>query len=289
MLTMDREGGVRAVLVTGAAKGIGRACVERLVGGGHRVYAGVRSDRDADMLRALSDRVTPLFLDVTDAAQVRLAAEQVRATLGSDTFAGVVNNAGVAVAGPLEFLPIEEMRRQFEINVIGQVAVTQALLPLIRESRGRVVNIGSVAGRSALPFMGPYSASKFALEALTDALRVELAGWGIHVTIVEPGVIATPIWDTSVNAARRMTERMPPRFFEYYGRIVDALQKKALNGTAGGLPPDHVARVVEHALFATRPKTRYVVGSKARMRIMVEKLPDRWRDRLIRKQLAKLG
>lgn len=277
-----------AVLVTGAAKGIGHACVERLAGGGHRVYAGVRKPEDAEKLRTISTAITPVMLEVTDPASIEAAVRQIRDTLGADRLIGVVNNAGIAVAGPLEFLPISELRRQLEVNVIGQVAVTQALLPLLREGRGRIVNIGSVAGRSALPFMGPYSASKFALEAITDAMRVELMGWGIHVVIVEPGVIATPIWDTSVNAARQMIDRMPPRFFDYYGRIVDALQKKALEGTVGGLPPDAVARVVEQALLATKPKTRYVVGRSARLRIMVEALPDRWRDRLIRKQLEKL-
>lgn len=278
-----------AILVTGAAKGIGHACVERLARAGHHVYTGVRRTEDGEALQnTVPGRISPVLLDVTNAEQIAGAVEQIRATIGDDPFAGIVNNAGIAVAGPLEFLPIDELRRQLEVNVIGQVAVTQALMPLIRRSHGRIVNIGSVAGRSAMPFMGPYSASKFALEAITDALRVELMNWNIHVSIIEPGVIATPIWDTSVNAALKMMERMPPQLIEYYGPVLNALQKRALGGTVGGLPPDNVARVVEHALFAAKPKTRYVVGRSARLRLVVEQLPDRMRDRLIHNRLRKL-
>ena len=277
-----------AVLVTGAAKGIGHACVERLVRR-FRVYAGVRRSEDGDALRAqFGPDVVPVMLEVTDAAAVGAAAEFIRSDLAEVKLAGIVNNAGLAVAGPLEFLPLDELRRQFEVNVIGQVAVIQAMLPMLRESRGRIVNMGSIAGKSALPMTGPYSASKFALEAITDSLRVELLPFGVDVIIIEPGVIATPIWQTSIAAADQVMKRLPPQAFEYYGHIMERVRARALNGDIGGLPADSVARVVEHALTATSPNTRYMVGRDAKLRALLGHLPDRWRDRLIARQLSRI-
>lgn len=277
-----------AVLITGAAKGIGNACVQRLVRR-FRVYAGVRRSEDGEVLRAeLGDDVVPVRLEVTDADAIAAAATFIRSDLGDLPLAGIVNNAGLAVAGPLEFLPLDELRRQLEVNVIGQVAVTQAMLPLLRSSRGRIVNMGSIAGKSAMPMTGPYSASKFALEAITDSLRVELMPFGVDVIIIEPGVIATPIWQTSIEAADVVMKRLPPKAFEYYGHIMERVRARALNGDIGGLPADSVARVVEHALTADRPRTRYMVGRDAKLRALLNRLPDRWRDRLIARQLAKI-
>ena len=278
----------QAVLVTGAGKGIGAAITERLAGLGMLVFAGVRSDEDVQRWQAhASGRVHPVRLEVTDEASIRDAVQELRAALQGKQLAGVVNNAGIAVAGPLEFLPVSELRRQLEVNVIGQIAVTQAVLPLLRESRGRVINIGSIAGRSALPLTGPYSASKFAMEALTDSMRVELMPAGVDVIIIEPGVIATPIWDTSLKLGERLLSEMPKAAFEYYGGVIEAVKKRAMKGT-GGLPPSVVADVVVHALTARKPKTRYLIGRDARIRAMLQKLPDRVRDRLIARQLAKL-
>ena len=278
----------QAVLVTGAGKGIGEATTERLAGLGMQVFAGVRSPADADRWRAhASGRVHPLRLEVTDDACIADATAELRAVLGAKSLIGVVNNAGIAVAGPLEFLPIRELRRQLDVNVIGQIAVTQAMLPLLRQSRGRVINIGSIAGRSALPLTGAYAASKFALEALTDALRVELIPAGIDVIIIEPGVIATPIWDTSLKLGDDLLADMPPQAFEYYGRVIEAVKKRASRGI-NGLPPSAVADVVVDALTARRPKTRYLVGRDARLRAVFQKLPDRMRDRIIARRLAKL-
>jgi NAD(P)-dependent dehydrogenase (short-subunit alcohol dehydrogenase family) len=277
-----------AVLVTGAAKGIGEACVLRLAQHGHQVFAGVRRAQDGAALRARAAGIVPVLLDVTDASQIAAAATLLEQQTGQRGLAGVVNNAGIAVAGPLEFLPLSELRKQFEVNVIGQLAVTQALLPLLRKARGRVVNIGSVSGRSALPMTGAYAASKHALEALSDALRVELMPWGLHVALVEPGVIATPIWQTSIAAAEHTMEGLPARGLEYYGAILDALKENVGSNAQSGLPPDRVARVVQHALFSPRPHTRYVVGRDARLRLLLEKLPDRWRDHLIRRRLDRM-
>ena len=279
---------MHSILVTGAAKGIGHACVTRLALAGHRVFAGVRTPADGEALRTeLGPGVEPVVLDVTNADQVADAARFITDRAGGQLH-GLVNNAGIAVAGPLEFLPVSELRRQLEVNVIGQIAVTQAMLPMIRPVHGRIVFIGSISGRSALPMTGPYSASKFALEALTDSLRVELMDWGIDVVIVEPGVIATPIWETSIAAAERLQATMPAKAMEYYGRIINAVKQRATGGTMRGLPPDHVAKVVEHALFDAKPRTRYVVGKDARLRLLVQKLPDRWRDKVIARQLRKL-
>lgn len=279
----------QAVLVTGAAKGIGRACVLRLARSGYRVYAGVRNPADeADLIAEAGARVRAVLLDVTNDAAVQRAAAFITSDLQGRTLRGIVNNAGIAVAGPLEFLPIAELRRQFDVNVLGQLAVAQAMLPLLRASHGRIINIGSVAGRSAMPLTGPYSASKFALEAISDALRVELLPAGVDVVLVEPGMIATPIWRTSISAADRLVGSLPPEVDRYYGRVIRAVRQRASTGDIKGLPADAVARVVEKALTAKHPKTRYVVGRDARLRLLLEKLPDRWRDRVIARRLAKL-
>jgi NAD(P)-dependent dehydrogenase (short-subunit alcohol dehydrogenase family) len=279
----------KTVLITGASKGIGRACALRLHRLGMRVLAGVRSERDGEALRAAtSDLLVPLRLDVTSEDDIAAAASRVDALTGGEGLHGLVNNAGVAVAGPLEFLPPAELRRQLEINVVGQVAVTQALLPAIRRARGRIVLIGSVSGRSALPFTGAYAASKHALEAVADALRVELRPSGIDVVIVEPGVIATPIWATSIETGMRLRAAMPPELERLYGARLDGIRRRAERGM-GGLPPDVVARAVEHALTSRRPRTRYLVGRDARLRVALRLLlPDRWRDALIERALARL-
>src|SRR4051794_1580811 len=183
------------VLVTGASTGIGEACALHLDHLGWRVFAGVRRDEDGERLRRqATDRLTPVRLDVTDEAEVGNALGSIADLVGDDGLAGLVNNAGVARGGPIEFLPLDEWRDQFEVNVFGQLAVTKAALPLVRQTRGRIVFIGSIAGRVAAPLVGPYSASKHAIEAIGATLREELTPWGIEVSVVEPGVIKTPIW-----------------------------------------------------------------------------------------------
>ena len=270
---------VRRAFVTGASTGIGRAAVERLVAGGWHVFASVRKAADAATLAgACGDRVTPLLFDVTDLPAVRAAGAQVVEQCGADGLAAIVNNAGMAVAGPLEFLPPEELRHQLDVNVVGQVAVTQAVMPALRKARGRIVMIGSIAGRSALPFTGAYSASKFALEAITDAWRIELAPWGIDVVVIEPGAIATPIWETGTKYAQRVLERVSPEVTEYYGPALEGMKRRAARGISG-LPADDVAKVIERALTARRPRTRYLIS--ARKRLWLERLPTRLRDRLV--------
>ena len=186
---------MKSVVITGASTGIGRACTLYLDELGWRVFAGVRKAVDGDALRDLaSDRLVPLILDVADEAGVARAADEVAAVVGDDGLHGLVNNAGIAVGGPLEFVPLEDVRRQFEVNVFGLLRTTQAMLSMIRAARGRVVNVSSQGGKVAAPYFGPYCASKFAVEAMSDSLRRELKPWGLHVSVVEPGAIDTAIW-----------------------------------------------------------------------------------------------
>jgi NAD(P)-dependent dehydrogenase (short-subunit alcohol dehydrogenase family) len=256
---------VKTALVTGASTGIGEATAKRLSARGWRVLAGVRKPGDAP---AGTEEV---LLDVTDAEAISAAAERV------DRLDGLVDNAGIAIAAPLEKLPVDELRRQLEVNVVGQVAVTQAFLPALRAGRGRIVLMGSIAGRSALPFLGAYAMSKHALEAMADALRVELAPDGIRVAIVEPGTIATPIWTKPQTVADTLDEEAMAR----YGKRIEAMRAKAAERAARGASADRVAAAVEHALTTERPKTRYLVGRDAKLRAAIEKLPDRTRDRVI--------
>ena len=270
----------RSVLITGASKGIGRATTLRLARAGWRVFAGVRSEQDGQSLQSEHDGIAPVMLDVTNAGQIADAAAHIGAQTGG-TLHGVVNNAGIAIAGPLEHLPPDELRRQLDVNVIGQVAVTQSVLPLLRRARGRIVFVGSISGRSSLPFTGPYAASKHGLEAIADAWRVELMPLGVDVVLIQPGVIATPIWETSIAAGDRMLAAAPPSLHDDYGQRLAALRKHAERGNEG-LDADVVARAIEDALTASSPKTRYLIGNDARLRLWLQRLlPGRMRDRLI--------
>jgi NAD(P)-dependent dehydrogenase (short-subunit alcohol dehydrogenase family) len=270
-----------AVLVTGASTGIGRATALRLHSRGFTVFAGVRKAEDGAALQAAaSDRLVPLIIDVTKAATITKAASAIAKS--GIPLVGLVNNAGIAAAAPLEFVPIDELRNQLEVNVVGQIAVTQAMIPMLRAAQGRIVNITSIGGLIAGPMLGPYHASKYALEALTDTLRIELSPWGIQVAAVEPGQIATPIWSSAASRADRMLESMPAEAAELYGRGMAGARASAKNAEASGASPEKVADAVEHALTAKRPKTRYLVGSDAKaIARVVRHLPDRTRDRLM--------
>ena len=216
-----------------------------------------------------------LVFDVSDPVGVGHAATQV------EELDALVANAGVAVAGPLEALPPDELTRQLDVNVVGQLRCLQAFLPALRKRRGRVVLMGSIAGQSALPFLGAYAMSKFALEAMADSLRVELAPEGMQVAIVEPGTIATPIW----TKPQRNAETLTPEQLERYGPRIAQFREKAAARSSKGVSPDEVSRVVEHALTSDRPKTRYLVGPDAKRRARVQRLPDRLRDRMLQKFL----
>ena len=273
------------VFITGTSSGIGEATARHLASLGFNVFAGVRKQEDAE--RIAGPRVEAVIVDVVDNDSVAAAVEQIGAAVGNAGLAGLVNNAGIAVAGPLEFLPIEEFQRQLEVNVTGVVRTTQAMLPLIRKARGRIVNMSSIGGRVALPMVAPYNASKFALEGLSDALRRELRPWGIHVALIEPGAVATPIWAKSEAAAEEIERDAPPEARELYGEVMDAIRKESDKNKTEGVPPQEVAEAVAHALTASKPKTRYLVGRDAKMRAPIAAvLPDRVMDAAIGRALG---
>jgi NAD(P)-dependent dehydrogenase (short-subunit alcohol dehydrogenase family) len=276
-----------AVVITGASTGIGHASALHLASLGFQVFAGVRRDDDAERLRAAGDGgIEPLRIDVTDQASIDAAAQRAREATGGRV-AGLVNNAGIAVPGPLEHLPIDEFRRQIEVNLTGQVAVTQAFLPMLRAARGRIVNIGSIGGRVALPLLGPYAASKHAMEGLTDSLRRELAPSGIEVSIVRPGPIKTEIWERGNAKADELLDRMPEAE-EHYGPAIAAARAGAEQRMREAIPPREVAEVVAHALTADKPRTRYLVGPRTRaMALLSTVLPDRTFDGVIRRFQAR--
>jgi NAD(P)-dependent dehydrogenase (short-subunit alcohol dehydrogenase family) len=276
------------VVVTGASSGIGRASALHLDELGFTVFAGVRKDADAESLRSQgSERLEPLSIDVADEGSVTDAAARVSEAVGERGLAALVNNAGISVVGPLEFLPLEELRRQLEVNLVGQVAVTQALLPELRKAKGRIVFISSIGGRLSSPFMTPYHASKWAIEATADALRLELKPWEIDVALVEPGSIDTRIWDKGQAQADEIESGMGERGRELYGRQIAAAREAARRTAADGIPPERVAEVVGRALTADRPRTRYLVGTDAKVAARVRRLlPDRVFDRLLARQLG---
>ena len=272
-----------AVVVSGASTGIGKATALHLDSLGLRVFAGVRRDEDGEALRRdSSDRLTPVRLDVTNADEVAAVARQVGEAVQDSRLAGIVNNAGIAVAGPIEFVPLDQWRTQLEINVLGVVSMVQAFAPLLRESRGRIVTTGSLGGRLAQPMAAPYCASKHALEAISDALRLELRPWGISVSLIQPGAVKTPIWDKGLRAGADLLNSAPPQVRSLYGAAVDIATKMAIHENETGVDPIQVARAVEHALLSAHPRTRYPVGRQAKLLIPLSRfLPDRVKDELL--------
>ncbi len=265
---------MRAVLVTGASTGIGEASARSLAAGGRTVFAGVRKDSDADRLRG--PNLTPVLLDVTEEAQIAAVAAQIADEVGDTGLAGVVNNAGVAFGGPLEYLALDEWRAQLEINVVGQVAVTRAVLPLIRQGRGRIVFVGSISGRLGTVLMGPYAASKFAIEGLAESLRHELTPWKIPVAVVEPGAVRTPIWEKGRKKAAEVEAAMPAEAIERYGKAMQSVKDGIEKSDQDGVEADKVAQAIEHALFARRPRHRYLVGPDAKIAGTLSRiLPDK--------------
>jgi NAD(P)-dependent dehydrogenase (short-subunit alcohol dehydrogenase family) len=270
------------VLVTGASTGIGESTALHLRELGFEPVAGVRSDEDAERLARSGLRTVKL--DVTDAGQIAAVGEE----LGAGALAGLVNNAGIGVAAPLEFLPLDQLRRQLEVNLVGQVGVTQALLPALRRGRGRIVNVSSIGGRVALPLLGPYNMSKFALEAFSDSLRRELRGQGVDVIVIQPGGIKTPIWKKSNALADELAEAITPEGERLYGRMIEAVRAETYKIEQDrGLPPRDVAEVIGTALTSSRPWSRYVIGKEAKSRAVAARvLPDRVMDRLIGRALG---
>ncbi len=276
-----------AVLVTGTSSGIGRATALLLDAEGYRVFAGVRKEADGrELSQACSDRLTPVTIDVTDAGHIESAREQLAEAVGDEGLVGLVNNAGVGGGGPIEFMPLDELRRTIEINLIGQVAVTQACIPLLRRAKGTIVFIASIGGRVASPFMSPYNTSKFAIEALGESLRHELRPWEIDVTVVEPGSIDTEIWNKGNEQIRERLDEMPEDARRLYGRQMTRFGE-VLNETASrGIPAEKVAEVVHKAIASDKPKHRYLVGTDAKIGARLKgTLPDRTFSKLAARQM----
>jgi len=271
------------VLLTGASTGIGRATALRLAGSGWTVLAGVRKVADGEALKAAGgERIAPIMLDVTDAAQIAAAVAEVeeRGTLDA-----LVNNAGIGFGGPLELVPIDDLRSQLEVNVLGPVALTQALLPALRRARGRVLFISSVGGRVAMAFTAPYAASKHAIEAVGDALRVELRSSNVQVALIEPGSVATPIWDKS--RAQGEDLHVPAELADQYGHVAAAMNKVLDRTERRGVPPEQVAETIERALTARRMRARYLIGRDAKAMLLAKRLlPDHVFDRVARRALG---
>ena len=270
----------RTVLVTGSSTGVGAACVDRLARSGWRVYAGVRRVEDGQRIADGHEAVVPVILDVTDAASVEAAVVAIDADRGR--LDGVVNNAGIAVSGPIELLDLDEWREQFEVNVFGAVGVVAATLPLVERAGGRYVHVGSIAGRISTAGLSPYSASKHALSAVNWALREELLALGpMTSSIIEPGEIATPIWEKGRAQLRDLEDRLARAGMDQrYGWLTDNFRAFIAEASEQGVAPDRVARVVERALTARRPRVRYPVGPDAWVMAAAAHLPDRARELL---------
>jgi NAD(P)-dependent dehydrogenase (short-subunit alcohol dehydrogenase family) len=276
-----------AVMVTGASTGIGRATALFLDRKGYRVFAGVRKDEDAKSLKeAGSDRLKPIKLDVTKDRSIATAARNVRKAVGDEGLVGLVNNAGVGGGGPVEFMDLQEdLRDTVEVNLFGQVAVTQAFLPLLRKAKGTIVYISSIGGRVASPFMSPYNVSKFGLEALGESLRHELKPWDIDVVLVEPGSIDTEIWGKGRETMSDRLSKMPEDAGRLYGKQMQRFGE-VINETASrGISPDKVARVIHRAISSHNPRHRYLVGVDAKIGARLKgTLPDRTFAKLAARQ-----
>ena len=277
---------MKTVVVTGASTGIGWGCVKVLIASGSRVFGSVRKQADADRLSAaFGPTFTPLFFDVTDEAAVAAGARQVEAALGGETLSGLVNNAGIAVPGPLLHLKTDDFEHQLTVNVTGQLIVTQAFAPLLGVDRsrkgapGRIVMISSVGGKNAMPFLGAYSASKFALEGMSESLRRELMPFGIDVIIVAPGTVATPIWD------KADTLDLAPFADSPYAPSLRKLKAFMVANGRKGLPIEKLGETVKVALTLPNPKTRYTMAPNPIQNLLATTLPKRIVDRIIARQL----
>lgn len=276
------------IFISGAARGIGKACALLLDGLGYRVFAGVRREQDAAELKSkTSSSLTPVIMEITDTDSINLGARQIGTEVGSGGLYGLVNNAGIVVAGPLEFIPLDLVRRQFEVNFIGHLAVTQALMPLLRKGGGRVINISSKEGIVSMPYIGPYCASKFALEAFSNSLRMELKPWNMPVSVIEPGTIATEIIQRSIADAEECIRNLPKHANDMYESCFNKARQASDRIASAAIPVESVARIVAKALADKKPRTRYTVGIDARaLAILARLLPDWMLDKVILGQLG---
>jgi NAD(P)-dependent dehydrogenase (short-subunit alcohol dehydrogenase family) len=276
-----------AVVVTGASTGIGRATALFLDEKGYTVFAGVRKEADAKALAEEgSERLSPITIDVTNQPSIAAAKEEVEHAIGQDRLVGLVNNAGVGNGGPVETLDLQDLRDVLEVNLIGQVAVTQAFLPLVRQSKGTIVFIGSIGGRVASPFMSPYNTSKFAIEALGESLRHEVSPWEIDVAVVEPSSIDTPIWRKGAETIDEQTAKMSPDAKRLYGKQLVRMEEVLTETANRGIPPKKVAEAIHDAIQSDNPKHRYLVGRDAKIGARLKGIvPDRTFSKLVGRQI----
>ena len=276
-----------AVVVTGASTGIGRETALYLDEQGYRVFPGVRKQKDADSLaKAGSDRLTPITIDVTDASSIEAARETVEAAVGTAGIVGLVNNAGVANAGPVEHLPVADFQKVIDVNLTGQYAVTQQFLPLVRRGEGTILFITSIGGRVASPFFSAYNASKFGLEGLADALRREIKPWKMNVVVIEPGSIATEIWERGTEEFDRAEAELGPEATRLYGKQLKAMRDVMADTAERGIEPVEVAKVIEKAIRSDSPNSRYLIGNDAKLMYRMQRLVgDKNFDKLMRRSM----
>jgi len=271
----------RAVVITGASSGIGRAAVARMVQTGWRVFWTVRKTQDGESLRSeFGTAVTPIMLDVTDLASVNAAAQAVSRALQGLGLDGLVNVAGIGKMAPVEYLTQDALLEIFNINLFGQIAVTQALLPLLRTAQGRIINISSVGAHIAIPFGSPINASKSAFGIFSDTLRLELHPFGIHVSVIEPGAIKTPAVNKTLGDVEGVIRDLPPNGAAQYGEMLKSFARRAYQREMHGSSPDVVAQAIHHALTAAQPRTRYRVGKHSTLLTLLALLPDRLLDKI---------
>jgi NAD(P)-dependent dehydrogenase (short-subunit alcohol dehydrogenase family) len=276
-----------AIVITGASTGMGEHCALGLAHMGYRVFAGVRKTADGEALKArASGSLEPLIIDVVNESQVRDASKKVEAALGGEPLTALWNNAGISVNAPLEFIALDDLRRQLEVNVIGQVAATQAFLPMIRKAKGRILITGSIGGFFTTPMLVPYCMSKYAMEAMADGLRRELRPTGVQVVLLEPGGIQSKILEKGIGEIETFLKNAPAEMMEVYGWLVKALRRVAPQMEKRAMPPQEVLDCVIHALESPRPKTRYRMGANSTAQKIIASLPDRWQDALVARMMG---
>jgi NAD(P)-dependent dehydrogenase (short-subunit alcohol dehydrogenase family) len=276
-----------AVVVTGASTGIGRATALLLDRSGYRVFAGVRKQADAKSLEEEgSEKLTPITIDVTKQRSITAAKNKVQRAVGKEGLVGLVNNAGVGDGGPVETMDLDVFRNVLEVNLVGQIAVTQAFLPLIRKAPGTIVFVASIGGRIATPFMAPYNTSKFAVEALGESLRHEVSPWNIDVAVVEPGSIDTPIWKKGAETIEDQFSKMPANTKRLYGKQLKRMDEVLTETANRGIKPEKVAKAIHSAIRSEKPKHRYLVGTDAKVAARLKgNLPDRTFSKVIGRQM----
>jgi len=282
---MNRNTTKKYVLITGASTGIGEASALEMANNGWYVFAGVRKKEDGEKLQEKAGRaIIPLILDVTKKEDIKEAEKRVQEIVENIGLAGLVNNAGIAIPGPLEILPIEDIKQQIQVNLLGVIVMIQTFLPLIRVSQGRIVVIGSNSGFWCEPFLSIYGATKFGLEGIVDALRLELRPWNINVSIIEPGCIRTPIYEKSRESISKLQDKTPIEKQNLYAKAINALLSSVDIAEKIAVSPEKVAKAVRHALESRRPKTRYRVGIDSKIEsFLIKFIPDHLRDYIIRK------